>query len=313
MQSPLASDFRAKLGEVGRLEREVLTLTRRLAVMQCRLDATKNEAAEASGRVGQAARAPRQAARANREAGRKLAEARAELREALARRAANVCDNKGLRRSVHALQARIAGMGVKLRHHEETVARAAGCQDAALAEEASLRCHVGTMDDLRVALERRLADERDARLRLKAAARLKLERVAANDAPLREQLRQHELDLERWRAQLAEQEARTRAAIADLAQAREEAERAAAEAAERLEARLSLRREHTEARRAHDALQGDLETAAARSGELAQHAAAGQRRWRAQHIAHLDARLGERSRLDKEIVIADETGSAGDG
>lgn len=311
MQS-MASDFRAKLGEVGRLEREILTLTRRVAVTQRRLDASRSEAAEANDRVGQAAQAPPLAARARRQTDQRLAEVQTELQEALVTRAANVRDNKGLRRSVHALQARLANVGVKVRDCEETVVRADSQRDAALAEEASLRCHVGSMDDLQVTLEGRVAEEREARLRLKAAARLKLERVAAADAPLKEQLRQHELDIERWRAQQAEQEARTRAALADLAQARAEAAWAAAEEATKRDARLSLRREHAEARRAHDALQRQLEAAEARSGELAQNAAAGGRRWRSQHLEHLDARLDERRRLDREIVVADAHNPATD-
>lgn len=309
----LASDFRAKLAEVGQLEREVLSLTRRVAVMQRRVDASRAEAAEASGRVRQAAQAPPYAARAHREADQRWTEASAELQEALATRAAHIRDNKGLRRTLHALQARLAGLGVDVEQREGQAARAAGCQDAALAEEASLRCHVGSMDDLQVTLARRLAGERDARLKLKAAARLKLERVAAADAPLRDRLREHELDLERWQAQLTEQEARTRAAQADVKLAREEAEHAATEAAERRAARLRLRREHAEARRAHDVLQGELEAAEARSGELAQQASVGQRHWRAQHLTHLDTRLGERRRLDREILVASEAWPAGDG
>ncbi|CAK0885775.1 unnamed protein product, partial [Prorocentrum cordatum] len=181
--------------------------------------------------------------------------------------------------------------------------------DAATPEGGSPRHAAGAPPASLREQEARLAAGAERRLRLDAAIRAKIGRVDLELEPARRGLAELEAEAGRWRARVAEQGARTRAAEQALAEQRALLQEAAGAALQRQREGQELRHEVAEAQGAYDRLCEDLQATLSEIAELDRQDSDAKRRWRLGHLARVDARAARRRLADRaEFAIGAEGG-----
>lgn len=305
--APSVEQLRAWYEEASKLERHITTLSAKVRDGERQLATSRQEASEVRARKEHAAANLPRHGRARRLLDERLAEARAALREELENSLKRGRDNKGLRRSLHVAQKRAGQVATKVEELEEEVAEEADLEDIADEEGGSLRHAILGMEDAQHFITQRIATQREKRMRLKALARAKLEKVEQDQSGLRKQVADLDSEVEEWRMRLMEQEARTAAARMDLVSCQEAASRAAAYVQREQESRRAMHRELLDVQRAQEQLRSDLEATLKRLEELNAEEAEAQQQWRMHHMAKLDSRIDEYRRLDQDIIVAEST------
>mmetsp|Transcript_131981 Transcript_131981/g.240028 ORF Transcript_131981/g.240028 Transcript_131981/m.240028 type:complete len:311 (-) Transcript_131981:97-1029(-) len=303
--APSVQQLQAWYEEASRLERHTVTLSAKVREGERQMASAQQEAMEIRSRKEQAAANLPRHGRTRRLLEERLAEAEAALREELDNGLKRARDNKGLRRSLHLAQKRTGRVAVQVEELEEALAEEADLEDIAGEEGEQLRHAIHGMEDVQYFLAQRVAFQREKRLRLKALARSKLEKVEQGQSGLRSQVADFESEVEQWRQRLAEQEVRTATVKMEVVKCEEAAARASAYARAELESKRDMHRQLLDVQRAHEKLRTDLEATLKRLEEMNAEEAQAQQHWRSHHMAALDARIDARRQLDQDIIVAE--------
>mmetsp|Transcript_59650 Transcript_59650/g.134606 ORF Transcript_59650/g.134606 Transcript_59650/m.134606 type:complete len:339 (-) Transcript_59650:56-1072(-) len=291
------------------LERRALELAAQLRDGERQLAIARREAAAARAARGIAAQTAPAARRASRNAAARLEEAQAALRKQEEVRQRREQECRGLRRTVARLRQKIGSTKEEAAHGRGVVAEAGDAEDALIVEEQSLEQAISSMEGVQRALERRIAAEKERRLRLKVSADAKFQRVEERLQALRAKVRQHEAELAVWEKRAAEQEANAADARTERRRWREAADRAGATERWQQEERQAMYSELVEARRSQMQLQSTLEATLEHLDFRVKAEAEAQRQWRLRHLEQVDARANARRSLEEEIVVADASDS----
>merc|ERR1719336_3795239 len=114
-----------------------------------------------------------------------LAEVQGAVESAEAACAARESDNRGLRRTLERIQARL-GDAKEVDTCKPLAVQVQDHQDALEVEERTLQESIASIREVGGTLRKRLALEREKRLKLKASCRAKLERLGESQAALRD-------------------------------------------------------------------------------------------------------------------------------
>mmetsp|Transcript_14958 Transcript_14958/g.32883 ORF Transcript_14958/g.32883 Transcript_14958/m.32883 type:complete len:335 (+) Transcript_14958:90-1094(+) len=233
-----------------------------------------------------------------------LAEVEHSLVEELEGRQRRERDNQGLHRTLTELQRRFSHALERARREAAATAEAKSASDAAHIETDCLKRTICGLEEGRQLLVDRVARERDKRLRLKAAARMKLSELEATGASICIELKEKEAQLAEAQSLVDQQQAQTEIALKELARCRDMANHAAAAAAQREEAAKDMHGELLHMQRAHAVLQKDFDETMLELNEKLHRESKAQRQWRLQHMEALDARLKTRKQLDQDVIVA---------
>lgn len=286
---PLEQQVSELVEELQRGEQELAVLRRDAANRR-----SGREAAEQGLPLAQ--RSKRLAAERQKEVGERLRNEH-EAREKLLK------DTQGLRRTVERLEQRRqdAEAVAELEKADEEESNAA--KQTLDIEEESLRLSLASMVEMEPMLERRVAAEREQRLRLKAAVRSKFQRIGDKHEDLLRQLGEHEIAMEQWRQKIQEQEARAASLTAVLHRSRVEHRRARHQRQNDKSDKDWLRHELNDATRKHDQLLQELESTRLQIAEWKRRQADVQKEQCLRRIAKVDARTNaRRAWLDQKIA-----------
>merc|ERR1719329_172492 len=161
------------------------------------------------------------------------------------------------------------------------------------------------MSEVTQRLTKRFESERDKRLRLREAARAKLERVEQSQVGLRELMDQHEAAIAEMKERLHHQQERTHAAEHVLEISKQAVKRAGLLVEQQTDARRAMHSELLGVQRAHESLRSDLEMTQVKLHDLSESENKAQTTWRLKHMEKLDSRIRVRQSLDQDVVVAD--------
>lgn len=299
-------NLRAYYEEASILERQIAQLSTRVQNNDRHLHAARRQAAEAKARKVQAADSVPKISRSRREAESRSSEMASALQVERENGKKRSKDNQGLHRSLLRLHTQLGDTTSQTENNEQVMMRETQMEEKARVEEETLRQSIEGMKVVEQRLAKQVEKEREKRLQLKEAARLKLERVEVHQAGLREQLDKPEAEVSEMRERLSKQEDRTREAQHALSQSREVARGAALIVEQQKEARRAMHAELLGVQQAHEEVRTDLETTLAKLDEVSEQEAKAQQSWRLQHIERLDARIQAKRSLDRDIVVAED-------
>merc|ERR1712224_505075 len=156
------------------------------------------------------------------------------------------------------------------------------------------------MAEVQQSLAQRVTLEREKRLKLKAAARAKLQKVEEGQGGLRQELGSLTREIDKWKAKLKEQLDKQKAAEADLAQTLKKAQESEARAQKSQVEKANMQRELLEMQRLHEKLVTELELTGSRLQDINARQREERELWQARQLEKIDNRLDQQRRLDHE-------------
>lgn len=292
--------------EVHRLERQIAEWSAKVKENDQQLVVARRQAAEARARKAQAAESVPKLSRARREVETRSSAMVSALQSERENAVKRTKDNRGLRRSLQGLHQRLGYTAGHTDNIEEIRKQEAELEKVARVEEDTLMQTIEGMAEVQERLTKQVASEREKRLRLKEAARAKLERVELGQAGLKEQLNQHEAAVSEIKERLSAQEERTHAAQEALSLSRQAARQAGHSVEQQHDARRAMHAELIAVQREHERLRSDHETTLQKLEDIAERESKAQLSWRLQHMERLDARIRAKKNLDQDVVVAEE-------
>lgn len=289
------------------LEREIAMLTQRLQQTAALVDSAQQAARRCNSARSEARVRIPVSGHSLRQVRGQLENTKTLLAEEFALQERHRKDNAGLRRSLAGLQRRLQGLNETLRLREEDAATARMKERDTVVKCSTLEQSISSMAGLHRSLELQVEREHDKRLRLKAAARAKVERVGQAEQTLRQQLSDFDEEMDGWRRRVQEQEERTAEATRALEEARAEATDAERRCRELSAAREDLHQQVLFAEREHCKLQKQLASTLERIDHLNQTDMERQRSFRTNYLEHLDSTIERRrclQRLDRDVDIS---------
>lgn len=291
--------------QATKLELEILVLSRQTQEGERLLQVAHAEASEARARKEHAAAGLVEAKRAKKILDSQLMAAEGSFQEQLAVRDCHERDNAGLNRSLQGLQRKIQKMSLQAGRCHELAGAEADREDAAHIEEESLRQSISSMAHVQSTLEGRVASEHQKRLRLKAAVRLKLDRIGVAQNTLKQSIHDYEEEIKGWKDKLSAQEAQTAARFGELAHLKKAAAAAQENANKQQEAAIGFRNFLEEMLEAHGRLRSELEATQKELNELNEKESKARYQWRMDHVNNIDRRINVQRMMDQDIIIAE--------
>lgn len=305
----LLDDLRQLRGwyeQADSLERCIAQLSAKVHANNQKLYVARRQAAEAKSRKTHAAGSIPKLSRARRDIESRSVEMVAALKVERENAVQRAKTNKGLRRSLLKLHYRLGHDTAHTEDIQEVVKHEAKLEEVIGVEEDTLCRTIDGMSAVHERLTQQVSKEREKRVKLREAARAKLDRVEQSQVGLRDMLDQHEAAVSRIKERLSYQQEKTREAEHALAATREEARRASTSVEKHQDARRSMHTELLGVQRAHERLRSDLEMTHARLQEMSEKESKAQTCWRLKHMEQLDTRLREKRARDQDVVIAEE-------
>jgi len=288
------------------LEETVLELTSRLKDprRQEELKLAKQQAVSAKSFREQALMQYPAAQRARKTAQSKLEATRCELTRVCAVNEGKAKTNQGLRRTLQRLEAELVEAKAEVVCRKEAAARAEEKEETVQREDEELQRTVDCMSEAQLELESHHAVEHQKSLDVKAVFRAKMQRVEEELGEMQQESSAQDAELNAWKEKLARQEEKTKAALAELAKCKAEADEAGAEAARALSAKQAMQAEFSQVQRGNRQLLQSLKEAKQKVDQLMREDAEVQSRWRLDHLSRVDARVEARRMRNQEILVA---------
>lgn len=226
------------------------------------------------------------------------------LAEAEAQRAARERDCRGLRRTLERIQARLGEAAVEFDQVKPYIVKVKETAENLDVEERNLTEQVENITEVAQTLRKRVAQERETRLKLKASARAKLEREEEANKVLMRQKEGKQAELDGLKQQVENQRKATQAAQAEMQKTRQELQQAQAQQTGRSGAIRALQLEVLQLEQEHHKMREELATMIATFEARVQKREDARRAWNLNHLAKVDARLERHREVDQEVLVA---------
>lgn len=268
------------------------------------LRVARHQAAEAASLRDQHARELAVAQRERRIAAQTLSEVQAAIAAAEAERSAKESDCRGLRRTLERIHSKLGGAVQETDQSRPPQMQIQDDFEIYEIEERALLQNIASVQEVGNTFRRRLQAEREKRLRLKASARAKLERVEESNAQLRRSVQKREQEVEALKAQVCGQQKALQAALEEQRQCEEDLTASKWRHQERYNEKrqlqlevLNLEQQHEQMRKEHTSMLDSIQLKAEKRREA-------RRGWNLQHLARVDARTERHRSFDQDFMVA---------